>query len=137
MMLDRIVNECANEFGVTVEAVMSNDRHCPIPDARHLAYLLVREKMGVGYTKIGRMFRRDHSSVQHGVKKAGALIKYDPEFAAKARAVKERIGSQETESVLHVVVKSINQPPKVYLDEATAFSERNPGEIVWTVSARA
>ena len=136
-MLERIVQECAKEFGVTVEAIMSTDRHCPIPDARHLAYLLVREKMGVGCTKIGRMFRRDHSSVQHGVKKAGALIKYDPAFASKARAVKDRLGSQETDSVVHVVVKSINQPPRVYQDEATAFSERKAGEMVWTVSARA
>ena len=136
-MLERIVQECAKEFGVTVEAIMSTDRHCPIPDARHLAFLLVREKMGIGYQKVGRMFRRDHSSIQHGVKRAQGLIKYNPDFSAKARAVKERLGSKETSSVLHVVVKSINQPPRVYTDEATAFSERKSGEMVWTVSARA
>lgn len=66
--LTAIVEQVATHYGyVTVDDILSRDRHKSIAEARQLAIWLVRTKLGMSYPEIGREFKLDHTTCMHAV----------------------------------------------------------------------
>src|SRR5205085_24597 len=65
-------------FGVTQAALRGDKRPQPIAYPRHIAMYLCRELPDQSLPKIGAKFGgRDHSTVMHGVRRIGDLIRED------------------------------------------------------------
>ena len=80
-----IVHDVAKAFGVEESAILSTSRHRYAVWPRQAVYHLLREERGLAYPTIGRLMKRDHSSVIYGCKQAAIRIEDDPEFAAAYR----------------------------------------------------
>lgn len=65
----RIVKSVAEAYGVLPSQIYGKSRILHLVRPRHVAMFLIREKLGYSFPQIGRLFGRDHSSVQYGVKK--------------------------------------------------------------------
>lgn len=66
------VREVAEKHGASLAEVMSHRRSHRIVMARHACYIEVRKAFpSWTYTKIGRFFGKDHSTVFHCIKKYG------------------------------------------------------------------
>jgi hypothetical protein len=80
-MIKRMV---ANDFGVTVPEMDGNCRHQRLAVPRAVAMWIVRTCLGYSYPQIGRVFRRDHTSVVHAIGRLTALRDHDAALAARA-----------------------------------------------------
>jgi chromosomal replication initiator protein len=58
----------ADVTGVSCYALVERKRTAEIVEARRIAMYLARQCGGLSYAQIGRLFRRDHSSVTTSVK---------------------------------------------------------------------
>ncbi|MFP3944397.1 MAG: helix-turn-helix domain-containing protein [Alphaproteobacteria bacterium] len=66
--------------------IMGDTRRAPVAAARHLAWLLIRERLGYSFPRIAQFFKRDHTTVFLGVERARQRLEAD----AEQRAVYER-----------------------------------------------
>lgn len=66
-----IIREIARQHGVSPEAILGRSRYPKDIKARHAAYAAVRERKGISYPAVGRIFGRDHTTVLSGVRKHG------------------------------------------------------------------
>jgi chromosomal replication initiation ATPase DnaA len=65
-------------FEASPEDVLSVDRSRSFAEARGLALWLTRRLYGFSYPELGRMFRLDHTTVMHHVKKIERALIDDP-----------------------------------------------------------
>lgn len=65
MSLSVLIGMVAEEWGVTIEAIHSRDRHSDVAMARQVAMVLTRECFKSSLSEVGRMFSRDHGTVLH------------------------------------------------------------------------
>ena len=70
--VDQIIFAAAELSGFSVAAIKGERRHGPLVRVRHIAYYVARHCTGHSMPKIGRVCRRDHATVMHGVKKVEA-----------------------------------------------------------------
>lgn len=73
---DAIFRWVCEAYGIEPSDLTGNSRMEPIAEARNVAYYLARQR-GMSYPRIGRLFKRDHTSVISGVKRVQALLKAD------------------------------------------------------------
>jgi chromosomal replication initiation ATPase DnaA len=81
---EAMVQKASELFKVHPRDLISTYRFNFIVRARFAMYLALRQR-GWSYPKIGRLLKRDHSSVVHGVKRAQYMVEKDPDFAAKVQ----------------------------------------------------
>lgn len=67
-------------FGVSLELLHSAARSIPAPLARQHGFYLARTLLGMTMPQIGRWYKRDHTSVLHGVRKIERLREGSEEF---------------------------------------------------------
>jgi hypothetical protein len=85
MRLRRIV---AEHFELTPDDLASESRRMRIVRARWVGMYLSRKLKGrPSYSRIGDAYRRDHSTVIHGIRTAEAMIVINPAFAADVAAI--------------------------------------------------
>lgn len=60
---------CAHFGYVTVDDVLSRDRHKSVAEARALAIWLARTKLGLSYPELGREFGLDHTTCMSACRK--------------------------------------------------------------------
>ena len=72
-MNDNELKEYAERLGLTVEDMMGKSRKAEVVMARQVWWWYIRDR-GCGYSEIGRLSGRDHSTVIHGVKRISDLI---------------------------------------------------------------
>lgn len=78
---EKILKTVANTFGIKTEDILgkAQNKECALP--RQIAMFLCREKLGLPYPQIGRLFSRDHSTVMSSVKRVKmGLEKKEEEF---------------------------------------------------------
>lgn len=93
--LARIV--CA-AHDVEMADVLSETKRSPIVKARfHLMYL-AREHLKMGWTEIGWLMRRDHSTVNHGVEQFALRHMDLPVYAEVMQLLAEAIPASETDT---------------------------------------
>jgi chromosomal replication initiator protein len=80
-MTRSIIRAVAAHYGMTVETLLSPWRKAPVALARHVAMYLCRKLTDESLPTLGRAFRRDHTSVLHGVQRITALVETDDELA--------------------------------------------------------
>lgn len=72
-----ILHAVAEEYGVSVEDVMSNSRRSDIAEARQMSMCLFAEASGYEPERIGRMFRRNRTTVIYAICKVRDLASVD------------------------------------------------------------
>ena len=66
--LKMAMQAAARAFDVDSEDILGRRRTEPLVFARQTAYWLIHSGLGLTYSKIGRMFNRDHGNIIHGVR---------------------------------------------------------------------
>jgi chromosomal replication initiation ATPase DnaA len=79
----QIIEAVAAEWRVTVDDILSDRRQQPIAQARQVAMWLARHCTLLSAPVIGRAFRRDHTTVLHGVEVVELRLGTDGELAAR------------------------------------------------------
>lgn len=72
--IGRIQRAVASHFDISVEAITGGQRSKHIVLARQVGYYLVRRLTVKSTHEIGRRFKRDHSTIKHGVKKIERML---------------------------------------------------------------
>ena len=63
-----IIAEVADEFQLFPSDIVSHKRRSKIVAARHKAMWRARQETDASFLKLARIFKRDHSTVIHGVR---------------------------------------------------------------------
>lgn len=71
-----VLSTIYDSTGVGKVAIMSRNRCEHVASARMLAYVIFR-KLDFSYSDIGRLFKRDHAAVWHGVKAMASRFAVD------------------------------------------------------------
>lgn len=64
-----VINDVAESYGVTAEALLSSKRARPLPDARSIISWLLCYTLHMSTTEAGEALNRDHSTVIIAMKK--------------------------------------------------------------------
>ncbi|MGB2203175.1 MAG: helix-turn-helix domain-containing protein [Pseudooceanicola atlanticus] len=86
-----IAEMVAEEFDLPKVAMTGVNRRSDFARARFAAFLLCREQL-ISLTAIGRQFKRDHTTISHGLRRAQHLEKYDQDFAERMARLRPGIG---------------------------------------------
>lgn len=89
----RICVAVAEAWDMAPEHILSSDRSKSFAQARHAAFFVARELTGRSWPELGKLFRRDHSSVIVGARKAEKRASEDERFARRLRAAREALGA--------------------------------------------
>jgi chromosomal replication initiator protein len=95
--LGRIIAACAAEFGTAAEEVIGEGRHAAAIQARHAAMAIGRRLLGYSLPRIGRVMRRDHTTVLAAIRGVERRAAEDPDYAARLDALVARIRQQMEE----------------------------------------
>lgn len=68
MFIRDIIAEVADEFQLFPSDIVSHKRRSKIVKARHKAMWRARQETNASYLKLARIFKRDHTTVIHGVR---------------------------------------------------------------------
>ena len=88
--IDRVVDQVAALTGVPAHQIFSEQRTRPIADARAIAYYAARESTLWSFSRLGRAFGKDRTSVIHGCRQAAVRLSRDPALAAQVAALIRR-----------------------------------------------
>lgn len=72
-----ILHAVAEEYGVSVEDIMSNSRRSDIAEARQMSMCLFAETSGYEPERIGRVFGRNRTTVIYAIRKMRDLASVD------------------------------------------------------------
>lgn len=76
-------------FGAKLESLQLDKRARNISDLRSVVMHVLRSTTGLSLQEIGAIFKRDHSSVIHNVRKVDGLLKVDKGFALTYYEIRE------------------------------------------------
>lgn len=80
----RDIIDCVSEqWGVPVRTLLSDRREKGVACVRHAAMTLAYEMTPHSFPALGRMFRRDHTTVMYAVRRCQALAEHDLDYAAR------------------------------------------------------
>jgi chromosomal replication initiator protein len=85
---DGIMAAVSESLDIPIETILSKDRHQDVAMARQIAMALIRKyEPSVTLKRIGRMFRRDHSTVIYALRTFDNLYGRDKTFTAQVDKV--------------------------------------------------
>lgn len=85
-----IIEEVAAETGVSYGEIIGDCRSVAVTAARHMAIVRVLLwKPHLSLADVGRIFRRDHSTIHYAMKRAGIFRMPAPEYRKRARRPRE------------------------------------------------
>lgn len=87
-----VLDAVAAEFEVPAAEIRGRRKTQRVAWARQAAMWMMRERLGVSFPRIGQLLRRDHSTVQHGVRAMAARIAADADVAQAMLRVQQRLG---------------------------------------------
>ena len=65
------IGSVARRYQLSFEDILGKRRHRYLVKARHHAMWLVRRNTSLSYTKMAKLFNKDHATVIYGVRKHG------------------------------------------------------------------
>jgi len=89
--IDKIFAAVFNKYGITKEELTSKKRTKEVAQARHIAIHLIREITEMSLPNIGKIFDRDHSTVNSSLVVVKERIISDPLFSADMEALAKEI----------------------------------------------
>ena len=75
VLIDRILHETGNYYGIAVEALKSKKKTDNIAKARHIAIYIIRKMTDKSLKEIGEIFGRDHTTIMASCNKVEIDIK--------------------------------------------------------------
>ena len=76
--IDKIVEEVARTYGVSIEDIRSQKRNANVSSARQVAIYVVREITQIPLAEIGKSFGgRDHSTIVYAIQQVEKSFKKD------------------------------------------------------------
>ena len=77
--VDDVLKEVAQQYNLTLKALMGTNRSREITQARHVAAYLCKELTDSSLSEIGmRMGRRTHATILHSIAHVKQLLEFDP-----------------------------------------------------------
>jgi chromosomal replication initiation ATPase DnaA len=86
-----ILRAVSAEFGIPEAELLSPRRMARSCVPRHAVMGLARQMTRHSSTALGRMLRRDHTTVLSASRRHAERLARDPDYAARVRAVSERL----------------------------------------------
>ncbi|MBX3506917.1 MAG: hypothetical protein KF895_15670 [Parvibaculum sp.] len=86
-------------YEVPYEQLLNDQRQMALVEARHAAFWAAKRFTHRSLPAIGRVFRRDHTSVLHGARRIERLRQEDPSVAARLALIEAGIKATETTMV--------------------------------------
>lgn len=88
---EKIKKAVADYYGIDVDVLNSSKRSRDVSYPRHIAIYLIRNKLGLSYPAIGKIFGgKDHTSIMHSCEVISEEIKYSKELISTLDAIMER-----------------------------------------------
>lgn len=88
---ERAVQEALPLFGATLDGLRLDNRARNVSDLRSIVMHVLRKNTGLSLMDIGHIFKRDHASVIHNVRKVEGLLRVDRGFALTYSEIKETL----------------------------------------------
>ena len=79
--LGKVITLAAHRFDVPAKAIMSRARKEQYQGPRRAVVMIARDYLGMTYPQIGRMMRRDHTSIIHAERRGMDMLCQDLHFA--------------------------------------------------------
>ncbi len=73
-------------FNIDIGSLSEDRRYKEIIEARFAAFMLYHKHRNYSYSRIGKIFNRDHTTVIHGIKRGNDLLANDKFFRKSHRA---------------------------------------------------
>lgn len=70
----RIIEDTANAYGISVENIMGKSREKKYVLPRHIAIYRIKKELDISFSEIGKMFKRDHTTMISAFKKIDTLL---------------------------------------------------------------
>lgn len=105
-----VVEACAQEFGVPVDAVRGRCRTLHVAMARQVAMTLAKEVFVASASEVGRMFGRDHGTVLWAERSVTDAVATCKDTARKVEALRRRLRGLSPQSVLPLCSEPTLQP---------------------------
>lgn len=77
---DLIVKEVARYYNISADKIYSSNRSKDIAQARQVAMYLVRNLTNYSLPEMGKVFKRDHTTVLHGINKVETFLNTSPDM---------------------------------------------------------
>lgn len=90
MMVRRIQQLICREFKVEMRDLLSPSRRIQWVIARQAGYYLAKQLTMLSLPAVGRKFRRDHTTILHGVRMTAQRIVTDKELAQSIERIREQ-----------------------------------------------
>ena len=91
--LDKITIIVSSVRHIDVEILVGPKRNSHYSESRHLFSLIAREQ-GYDLKSIAQKLHKDHSSICHGINRAGELIEIDRNYKVDYETIKELINAE-------------------------------------------
>ena len=88
-----ILTATAQHYNIREKDILAPGRSARVINARQIAMWAARELTRCSLPQLGRIFKRDHTTVLHSVWKIGAMRQSDPAFAAETDALLAKFAS--------------------------------------------
>lgn len=87
----RVIWQVELHFDITLGDLWKQDRSQPLAHRRMVCYYLLRELTNLSYPDIGKLMRRHHSTVIHGVQQIDYWRIYAPRVKATIATITDSI----------------------------------------------
>ena len=123
-----IQNTVARNFGIPAMLIREPTRVRKIARPRQIAMLLSREMTRLSLPAIAREFRRDHTTVLHGIGAAKKFMAEDPELARKVASIR-RVIELNRPNHQEKWARVFNQIEDPISRKLTILAKRDRGEL--------
>jgi hypothetical protein len=124
--MKRIITTVCVEFDVHPKNILGQRRQKNFVIPRHVCWWLAREETMFSYPQIGRIMRRDHTSIIHGCKKIDAIMSKDskdPKLKLRILELQKLINMEE-KNVIRESRKNTKMDSQCYPEIRLGISDR-------------
>jgi chromosomal replication initiator protein len=82
-----VATETCEKFQITIDRITTRRRTDEVAVPRQVIFYVARELCDVSSTELGRLFKRDHGTVLHGVAQVKNRMDVDGLFAEKVKSI--------------------------------------------------
>ncbi len=109
----RFVHIIAGVRHTAYRQIIFGSREAQFAKSRQIAMFLIYKKLGWGLSRIGRFFRKDHTTALHAIRKVSALISQGHDIATEVALIEAEIARDAEERRLRQRVVEKTAPETV------------------------
>lgn len=89
----KIINATSKVFNVRNDEIIGRTRNKAVASARQVVYMIARTSTEMTLPQIGKVMKRDHTTVLYGINKASERAEKDQQFADMIGEVRGRLAA--------------------------------------------